>query len=75
MNDYSQGNKRKISLDIAKGIAILSVMMVHFPREYRLFSTGISYHVAIFFCVTGILLEKSVWSKEKIPKKEKQKRI
>lgn len=49
MNDYSQGNKRKISLDIAKGIAILSVMMVHFPREYRLFSTGISYHVAISF--------------------------
>lgn len=48
--------KRIDWLDIAKGIAILSIIMVHFPGKYRPISQGITWHVSIFFSITGILL-------------------
>lgn len=73
MNDYSQGNKRKISLDIAKGIAILSVMMVHFPREYRLFLLGIISCCDFLLCYGNFSLKKVCGVKKKFLKKRNKK--
>lgn len=41
--------------DIAKGIAILSVVIVHIPSEYSFMPFGISWHLSTFFLVSGIL--------------------
>ena len=73
MNDYSQGNKRKISLDLAKGIAILSVMMVHFPREYRLFLLGYHIMLRFSFVLREFYLKKVCGVKKKFLKKRNKK--
>lgn len=57
---------REESFDIAKGLAMLGVIMVHFPKENRLFSTGISFHIATFFAITGALLLKKTNTGESI---------
>lgn len=46
---------RIVEYDIVKGIAILGVMMVHIPAEYRLIKYGIAFHIVVFFTVAGIL--------------------
>lgn len=48
--------KRIEELDIAKGLAILGVIMVHIPIEWRLFSRGINFHLTVFFMVSGFFL-------------------
>ncbi|MGO4994997.1 hypothetical protein ACTQ5F_08205 [Jeotgalibaca porci] len=53
----SDTKKRIEAFDIAKGISILAVMNVHMAREYRLFNTGITFHIAAFFVISGILYE------------------
>lgn len=50
---------RLIELDIAKGIAILSVIMVHINQDFRLINTGIAYHLSVFFAVSGFLMSQS----------------
>ena len=50
-------NKREKYLDIMKGIAILMVINVHFPKSTALFK-GITFHLSTFFVVTGILINK-----------------
>ena len=50
--------ERVVEYDIAKGIAILGVMMVHIPFEYRLIKYGIAFHIVVFFAITGILEDK-----------------
>ena len=49
---------RIVEFDIAKGIAILGIMMVHIPSEYRLIRYGIAFHVVVFFAVAGILEDR-----------------
>lgn len=44
---------RLIELDIAKGIAILSVIMVHINQDFRLINTGIAYHLSVFLQFLG----------------------
>lgn len=56
--DHIKSQNRIEELDLLKGIAILCVMMVHIPERYELITTGISFHLAPFFMVSGILLEK-----------------
>ena len=56
------GNTKRVryaELDIAKGIAILAVIAVHISDDYQLFPKGISFHLATFFAVSGILLSQS----------------
>lgn len=49
--------KRVEEYDIAKGIAILGVIMVHIPMDYRLIKYGIAFHIVVFFTVAGIIDE------------------
>ncbi len=42
-------------LDIAKGIAILSVIIVHIPSKFNFLTHGITWHLSTFFLVAGIL--------------------
>ena len=49
---------RIVEFDIAKGIAILGIMMAHIPSEYRLIRYGIAFHVVVFFAVAGILEDR-----------------
>ena len=50
-------NQREKYLDIMKGIAILMVINVHFPKGTALFK-GITFHLSTFFVVAGILINK-----------------
>ena len=71
-NSNVQQSNRYRELDIAKGIAILSVVIVHIPSTYSIMPVGITWHLSTFFFVSGILeyLNKSTFSiKEYIMKK------
>lgn len=53
-----RNNNRFEWIDIAKGTAILSVILVHFPKEFSPVTYGITWHIPVFFAVTGILTSK-----------------
>ena len=59
---YCLAKKRIVELDIVKGFAILGVILVHIPLDWRMFNRGINFHLTVFFMVSGILL----WGREDI---------
>lgn len=54
--------------DIMKGICILSVILVHIPKEINLINIPITFHIVGFFFVHGLILNKQniVKNSEKI---------
>lgn len=48
-------NNRDKTLDIAKGIGILLVVIGHMPINIDLYNTIYTFHVPLFFFISGVL--------------------
>ncbi|MDO4938551.1 MAG: acyltransferase family protein [Lachnospiraceae bacterium] len=55
---FSDSVSRISELDITKGLGIIAVMLVHLPGDFRLIQDGLTFHLAVFFAVSGITSEK-----------------